>query len=150
MKREELRAIIDFAIDKEQEAVDFYMGLAGKVNIGAIAEELKKIAKMEEGHRDRLKKVDAPASASSATEPVVDLKIADYLVDKEPKPDMTWQDLLQITMKRELSAMNLYTDLSKQVTDPNSKELFKNLAEEERAHKVYFEKIWDEEVLIED
>jgi rubrerythrin len=150
MKSEELQAIIDFAIDKEQEAVYFYMDLAGKVNIGAIAEELKKIAKIEEGHRDRLKEVDAPAAASSAAEPVVDLKIADYLVEKEPKPDMTWQDLLQITMKRELSAMNLYTDLSKQVTDPNSKELFKNLAEEERAHKVYFEKIWDEEVLMED
>ena len=150
MKREELQAIIDFAIDKEQEAVDFYNNLAGKVNIGAISEELKKIAKMEEAHRDRLKQVDAPDVASSAVEPVVDLKIADYLVDKEPKPDMTWQDLLQITMKRELSAMNLYEDLSKQVTEPNSSRLFKNLAEEERAHKVYFEKIWDEEVLIED
>ncbi len=150
MKREELQAIIDFAIDKEQEAVGFYNDLAGKVNVKAIAEELKKMAKMEENHRDRLKKMDAPAAASSAVKPVEDLKIADYLVEKKPRPDMSWQDLLQIAMNRELASMNLYTDLSKQVTDPNSKQLFKNLAEEERVHKFYFEKIWDEEVLTED
>ena len=150
MKREELQAIIDFAIDKEQEAVDFYNDLAGKVNVKAIAEELKKMAKMEENHRDLLKKMDAPAAASIAVKPVEDLKIADYLVEKKPRPDMSWQDLLQIAMNRELASMNLYTDLSKQVTDPNSKQLFKNLAEEERVHKFYFEKIWDEEVLTED
>jgi rubrerythrin len=150
MKRDELQAIVDFAIEKEQEAVDFYNNLAGKVTVKTLAEELEKMAKMEEAHKERLQNMDAPAAAGTEAKKVVDLKIADYLVDKEPSADMTWQDLLQIAMKRELAAMNLYTDLSKQVTDQNSSQLFQNLAAEEQAHKLYFEKIWDEEVLIED
>jgi rubrerythrin len=43
--------------------------------------------------------------------------------------------------------MNLYTDLAKLVTDRMAKHLFENLAAEESSHKLFFEKIWDEEVL---
>jgi len=148
MDRDELKTIIDFAIDKEQEAVDFYNGLATKVKVEAIAKEIRNIAKMEEGHRERLKNIDVVEAAQTPAKPVMDLKIADYLVEREPTPDMTWQEILQIAMRRELSSMNLYTDLSKLVTDPVSRQLFENLVEEERAHKLYFEKIWDEEILI--
>jgi rubrerythrin len=43
--------------------------------------------------------------------------------------------------------MHLYTDLAKLITDSPSRQLFENLAAEEGAHKLFFEKLWDEEVL---
>lgn len=148
MELNEFKNIIDFAIEKEQEAVDFYNNLAGRVKIKSIAEELRKMAAMEDSHRDRLKNMDVTAYTRSGVEPAMNLKIADYLVDKEPTPDMTWQDLIQIAMRRELSSMQLYTDLAKLIPDPPSKQLFENLASEEEAHKLFFEKIWDEEILM--
>ena len=142
-----LKELIDFAAEKEQEAVDFYNDLSGKVELKALAEELVKMAKVEEGHRDRLRNLDVSNYVTSSVKPPMDLKIADYLVEKEPTADMSWQDLVHIAMKRELSSMRLYTDLAKGTSDPQAKHLFENLALEEEAHKLYFEKIWDEEIM---
>jgi len=147
MKSNELEEIIEFAINKEQEAMDFYRDLAGKVKHKAIAEELQNMVGVEQGHRDRLKAMDVGEAAKATVKPVQNLKIADYLVDLEPAPDMSWQDVVHIAMKRELAAMNLYTDLAKTVANPNAKQLFENLAADESAHKLYFEKIWDDEIM---
>jgi len=143
----ELRDIIDFAVEKEQEAMDFYNEHAEKVKEKSIAEELRKMALMEKGHRDRLKNLDVEAASQNVKKSGENLKIADYLVEIEPGPDMSWQNAIQIAMKRELAAMNLYTDLAKLVSDPMAKQMFKNLSAEEGSHKLYWEKIWDEEVL---
>lgn len=149
MKFDTIKSIIDFAIEKEQEAVDFYTDLAGKVKLKSIADELLKVANMEKGHKDKLQKMDLTAATSSAKSEAVNLKIADYLVEKRPEPDMQWQDLVQIAMQRELAAMNLYKNLAGLVEDGGVKQLLLNLSAEESEHKNYFEKIWDEEILTE-
>lgn len=147
MQPEELQTIIDFAIEKEKEAVGFYNDLAGKAKVKALAVELRKIATMEEGHRQRLEKMDVATAAQSVSKNVPDLHITEYVVEKKPSPDMSWQDIVNIAMHREQAAINLYTDLEKLVSDPLAKQLFQNLASEERGHKFFFEKIWDDEVL---
>ena len=148
MEQSEIESAIEFAIDKEQEAVDFYNFLSGRVKMKAVAQELRRISEMEEKHRDRLKNMDVTAYTKSVVSPSTSLKIADYLVDKEPTTDMTWQDIIHIAMRRELASIHLYEDLAKLTVDPASKKLFENLASEENAHKTFFEKVWDEEVLI--
>ena len=147
MKFDELKEIIDFAIEKEQEAADFYNDLKGKITQKSIALEVGKMAVVEEGHKDRLKNLDVSDYAENQVTSGPDLKIADYLIDREPTSDMTWQDLIQIAMRRELASMRLYTDLAKLIPDSKSKQLFDNLAAEEEGHKLFFEKIWDEEIL---
>jgi len=147
MSSEELQTIIDFAIEKEKEAVGFYNDLAEKVKVKALAVELRKIAAMEEGHRQRLEKMDVAGVATGVPHKVPDLHITEYVVEKKPGPDMSWQDIVDIAMHREQASINLYTDLEKVVDDPLAKRLFQNLAEEERGHKFFFEKIWDDEVL---
>lgn len=147
MSFNELQDIIDFAINKEQEAMDFYSDLANRVKNKAIAEELQKMVGVEQEHRDRLKAMDVGEASKTTAQPAQNLKIADYLVDLEPTPDMSWQDVVHVAMKRELAAMNLYTDLAKTVTDQNAKQMFENLAADESAHKLYFEKVWDDEIM---
>ncbi len=146
----DLQSIVEFAIQKEQEAVDFYHELAGRIKNRNLTSELLKIADMEVQHRERLKKLDLVAAAGGpTTKRVPDLKIADYLVAQEPSPQMTWQDILNIAMHREMASMKLYTDLASIVTDQKARQLFENLAAEEAAHKLFFEKHWDEEILTE-
>lgn len=142
-----LREILDFAIDKEQEAIDLYTRLAATAKWEAIANELRNIAAMEISHKRRLQSLDLGTAATTVNRPVVDMKIADYLVEAQPSDNMTWQDILNIAMKRELAAMKLYEDLAAIVVDPHAQQLFRNLSAEESKHKLYFEGIWDKEIL---
>ena len=112
-----------------------------------LADEIRKIVAMENGHRERLERMDLAAAAERAPEGVMDLHIADYVVEAKPSPDMSWPDILTLAMHREQASVNLYTDLEKLVTDPLSKKLFRSLASDEKGHKLFFEKIWDDEVL---
>jgi len=139
--------MLQFAIEKEQEAVDFYQELAQKAKIKSIQEELLKIKAMEEQHRDRLKKFDREMLEKSSPKEIADLKIADYVVETKVSPDMSWQDIINVAMHRELAAMKLYQTLSQKFSDPEVVKLFQHLASEESAHKLFFEKLWDEEVM---
>jgi rubrerythrin len=143
----EMKDILEFAITKEQEAADFYYEIASKVKNKGIKDELVKIAKMEEGHRDKLKKLEIPKMLDTVIKNVTDLKISNYMVETKPQPDMNWQDILNIAMKRELASANMYNELANKSTNDDLKKMFKALAQEENKHKLYFETIYDEEIL---
>ena len=147
MKPDELAAFMKFAIDKEQEAADFYADLAGRVKSEAVARELMRFAAMETGHKRMLEKVDLDAFVAARPGVKRDLKIADYTVNALPHADMTWPDIVNIAMHRELAAMRLYSDLASLVDDPAVKALFERLAAEEQKHKLYFETVWDQDVM---
>lgn len=149
MKADNLNEILDFAIDKEEEAIQFYTDLVGRVNRDEIAEELKKLADMEKGHKERLKKFQSGEFDVPIPKEVQDLKIAEYTVEETVRPDMSWQELINIAMHRELAAKRLYEDLAKLMSDASAKQMFETLASEEAGHKAYFEKKWDDEILIE-
>ena len=142
-----IKEIIVFAIQKEQEAIDFYEDIVKKVKSKAIASEILKIRNMEEQHKEQLKKLDINNALKSSKKTVSDLKIADYTVETEPSNNMSWQDLLNIAMHRELAAAELYQRLSEQMEDDSMIKIFNYLAKEESAHKLFFEKMWDEDIM---
>jgi rubrerythrin len=146
---DQLQKIVQYAIEREEEAHQFYMDLTGKVKSEPIAEELRKIAAMELQHKEKLQRMNVGEAASTPARQVLDLQIADYTVEAQPTQEMYWQDLLSIAMHREMAAMQLYQDLSNIIADPGAKKLFEHLAAEEASHKLYFERVWDEEVLTE-
>lgn len=140
---EELKEIINFAIESEQESMDFYNELAGKVKSQDVAKELREIADMEKGHRDRLKGIDVNAYVQTLTKPITNLRISDYIFEQKPSPEMSLQDLFNIAMHRERKATELYRDLAKLFAGP-SRQLFENLAAEETSHEHHFENRWNE------
>lgn len=140
--------IINYAIQSEQEAHDFYMELAGLVKFTELKTILKQFAEEELGHKRRLSQIIKETNKFGLTEKsVMDMKMADYHVDIQPKPDMTYQDLLTIAMKKEKGAFKLYTDLANKITDTNIKDIFLGLAQEEAKHKLRFEIEYDEYIL---
>ena len=78
---------------------------------------------------------------------MADLRIADYIVEAEPGPDMDYQNALVLAMKQEKAAFRLYLDLANQVTNEEQKSLFLSLAQEETRHKLRFEIEYDEMML---
>lgn len=146
---DQLRKIVEYAIQREEETHQFYTDLVSRVKAQSVADELRRIAAMELDHKARLQKMDIDGVATSSVKQVLDLKIADYVVEAQPTPEMYWQDLLNIAMHKELASMRLYQDLAGVIADPKAKSLFEHLASEEATHKLFFERVWDDEVLTE-
>jgi rubrerythrin len=139
--------ILDFAINAEQEAVDFYSDLASRSKNDQIKKVFREFAGEEMKHKSRLLNIREEKSLKLSDETVRDMKIADYLVDVVPKPDMTYSDALILAMKKEKYAFRLYSFLSEETMDPLMKGLFLTLALEESRHKLRFELEYDEYVL---
>ena len=140
--------IINYAIQSEQEAHDFYMELSELVKFNELKLILKQFAAEELGHKQKLSRIIVNTDQTGLTqESILDMKMADYHVDIIAKPDMTYQDLLTIAMKKEKGAFKLYTDLANKITDQNIKEIFLGLAQEEAKHKLRFEIEYDEYIL---
>ncbi len=144
-----LEAILDFAIQREQEAVEFYTSLAANAKRPAMKEVFEQFAREEEGHKSRLMGVKSGRRDIGSPTPIPDLKLGDYLVAEEPGPEITYQDALILAMKKEKAAFKLYTDLAAQVGDPEVRDLLLAIAQEEAKHKLRFETEYDDVVMSE-
>ena len=65
MTNEKFKEMIEFAIQQEQEAVDFYTELAGKVGEPHVKETLLDFANQERGHKAKAGKAPRRVSAPS-------------------------------------------------------------------------------------
>jgi rubrerythrin len=140
--------ILDFAIEKEKEAVAFYNDLSRKESISALAKTFKELAQEEAKHVKLLTNISKNQGAISSYElkKVTDLKVSDYLVEMEYTEGMLMQDILVLAMKREEMAVKLYTNLAMGAVDQESAKLFKLLAQEEAKHKLTFERLYDDDL----
>lgn len=139
--------LLEYAIKEEQNAVEFYTELAGKVNQQHVKEMLLELAEQEKGHKTKLEHIRAKGAVASGMPGVVDLKIADYLVEVEPTPDLSFQGALIIAMKREKAAFKMYTDLAQRAVNDDARQVFRFLAQEEANHKLHFEVQYDDLIL---
>jgi len=139
--------ILDFAIAREQEAVEFYTRLASQAKNVAIREMFEQFAGEERGHKAKLTQVKQGKQLLSAKGEVMDLKIGDFLVSEEPAADLDYAGALILAMKKEKAAFRLYTTLAGQAQDPAIQALLLGLAQEEAKHKLRFEVEYDEHVL---
>ena len=138
---------LDFAINSEQEAADFYTNLAEVSKNKAMSEVFIQFAKEEKGHKKRLINIKSQGTFGPSDEKVIDLEIGDYLVDIEPSDDMSYQDALILAMKKEKSAFKLYSDLAGIAPNSDLKNVFLTLAQEEAKHKLRFEIEYDDNIL---
>lgn len=143
-------AILDFAIEQEQRAADWYTDLAGKVKNVGMKDVFEQFAREERGHKAKLIDVKTGrAFLSSSDRQIPDLKISDYVVGEEPSADLDYQGALILAMKKEKAAFRLYTDLASRTDNQEIKGILLGLAQEEAKHKLRFELDYDEHVLTE-
>ena len=147
MENNTMHEILNYAIDREREAVRFYQDLQKIAKFKNQIEMLKNIENMEKGHIEVLQNIKSGKITMLKIEDVIDLKISDYLVKKEPTPNMDFQDILIIAMKREEAATKLYKNLSEVVVNKEIKKLFERLSAEEANHKIGFEDLYDKYIL---
>ena len=142
-------AILDFAIENEENAAKFYRELATMAKLQHMKQVFEGYACEEDGHKAKLVHVKAGGQLAPAKIKVMDLKIGDYLVDQKPTPDLDYQGSLILAMKMEKAAFKLYTDLAEATDDPQVRDLLLSLAQEEARHKLRFEIEYDDNIYVE-
>jgi rubrerythrin len=139
--------ILDFAIDQEQEAVDFYRELAAHAKTKDMQAVFEEFAHEEIKHKTRLMDIKEKGLYQMEKAKISDLKIGDYLVNVKPSPGMSYSDALVLAMKKEKAAFKLYMNLSERAHNEEMKNIFLSLAQEESKHKLRFELEYDEFIL---
>ena len=139
--------IVEYALGKEKEAVEFYTELsqnetfpaAKKTFVQFAAEEKKHVKLLEDLGNDKVK------IESYQFEWIPDMKRSDYMVDVTYEPGMHYTDILRLAMKREEKALQLYNELAEKAADkPDFVNVFKMLCQEEAKHKQILETIYDD------
>ena len=139
--------ILDYAIDQEQQAADFYEDVAQRAETAGMKKILLDFSEEEKRHKKILQTVKTGEHELTAEQEILDLKISDYLVEVEASENISYQDALIIAMKRERAAYELYSDMAAKIPESHLKEVLVGLAKEEAKHKLFFEAEYDEHVL---
>ncbi|MCF8069376.1 MAG: ferritin family protein [Desulfobacterales bacterium] len=146
---ENLEAIIDFAINNEIEAVEFYEKLSADAKTKGAREMLKEFANEERKHQrllERFKNDDIDEVIENYDfKWIPDMKRSNYVPEMEYDKSMTYPDLLLLAMKREEAALKLYNELSEKFSDSKTSiAFFKILRQEEAGHKQKLESLYDD------
>ena len=147
MDEKNFQEIITFAIRREIDSMEFYKKASAMVKHSGTRDLFLDFVKQEEGHKTKLEEVLAGKIVLGKIEKIPNLKISDYMVEAELRPDISYGDILRIAMKREERSVKLYTDLNEKNRDEVLKNLFTFLIQEETKHKYFIEKLYDDEVL---
>lgn len=144
-----IKDILDFAIQSEQEAFEFYSSLASNAVNSEMKAVFEQFAKEEMAHKAKLLNIKNEGTFVIKAEKILDLKIADYIIDIEPTLNMSYQDALILAMKKEKAAFKLYLNLADKATSSSIRDVFIFLAQEESKHKLRFEIEYDDLVFSE-
>lgn len=144
----DLTEIIDFAIEKEQEAADFYAAAARHEKMAGSREMFEEFAAEEMKHKKMLQDLKQ-GSVDEAVKGyplkwITDIKRSDYLTDIEYHPGMNYREILHLAMKREEKALAFYNDVLANTEAEKGRKVLKILCQEEARHKLALESLYDD------
>lgn len=150
MRLSTFKDIINFAIEREEEAIRGYGNMIDMAKMPGLKKLLKELQEEERNHKKLLK--DLTEGKVELYEPtdVTDLKISDYLEEEPLNTDMDFQQLLIFAAKKEQKAVELYSDLAKKSKAEEPRKLFEFLEGQEKSHKLKLETEYDKHILEED
>jgi rubrerythrin len=136
--------IIPIAYGMEEGLRIFYMEMSPKVDDKASSDLFKKLAAVEDQHKDRLfrvyKSLDSNVSDRKSFETKIlgktmegGLTMNEFLAENHPALQ-TPEDILNMAMSLETQSLDLYLRYSQKSEDPQTKEALYKLGDEEKAH----------------
>ena len=139
-----LNEVIDLAIQREEEAYEFYMDIHSKVDDTSVRDTLEFIAGEEKkhkaflvGYRDGNYGPDALRMAD-----VVDYKIAEHLNEPDVDSNMKSSDVYLVASHRESRSHQFYTELADLHPEGDIRSMLFKMANEELKHKEKMEYLY--------
>ncbi|MGD2126040.1 MAG: ferritin family protein [Desulfobacteraceae bacterium] len=146
MSFESFEEIIQFAIEKEKEAVAFYEDAGRQEPYSGARQTFEEFADEERKHQALLEGFlkGERSLADYKFEWIPDMKRSDYMLGLTYERGMPYAEILRLAMKREEKALQLYNDLQGKADDPDLVKIFKMLSQEEAKHKLAIETLYDD------
>src|SRR4030042_6454080 len=137
MENVNLENIISKAITREEEAFDFYMDLAKKLDDRDAKETLSFLASEEKKHKEFLvayKEGKISGNKLRMTE-VIDYKIAQYIDAPDIQKGLKTRDIYLVASHREMNSCNFYKELAQVQPEGEVRDMLMRMANEEMKHK---------------
>lgn len=143
MKNKDFIDIIEFAVEREIEAYEFYKDAEKKVKSESLRDLFKDLAKEELEHRKFLKDfLKSDAEKIKLNEEYRDFKISETIDKPKLSVEMEFSDAIALAIKNEEEAMDMYKDLAEACIDQKEKDLFLGLMNMEQMHKAKLEEVY--------
>jgi rubrerythrin len=139
-----LRALVDTAIAREEDAYAFYMALCEGVSDAAAQEAIRWVAGEELRHKDFLVRYRAGGFGAEALRlsEVAATRIAEHQAEPERAPEMSSAEVFLTAAHRELRSHRFYTELAGQHAAGEAREILLKMANEELKHKEKMEYLY--------
>jgi rubrerythrin len=135
----DIRAILDAAIVREEDAFTFYSQAAKRVANPAVRETFARLAQEELGHKAFLQNCVKDRLLLTKLKAPDDHRVAEATDDPDLSIDMKPADALALAMKKEQHAATFYTDLARAASDATLRATFEHIARMELGHKARLE-----------
>jgi rubrerythrin len=142
MKTDDAKKIISNAINAEIEAYTFYRTISDKVKDPALKKLFGELAGEEKQHREFLQGMLSKDVATMHFDAKKDYKVVNAMPSPPLSAEMKPLDGIVVAIKKELEAMQMYTQLAGLSADTEQKFLFTQLANMESGHKARLEDIY--------
>jgi rubrerythrin len=131
--------VLRMAIDREAQAVQFYMDLTRRAEDPAMKDLYSRLAEEEFKHKCRLEMEMLKQGLVVRNLGQLDEVDDAYADDLALSADADYRELVQMGVKKERRAFRLYVRLAGVVPDRDTREVLLQLAGEEARHMVQFE-----------
>lgn len=139
--------ILDFAINEEGKACDFYLRLAQRMKNPWTKRAFEALAREEFKQKERLLKIKRERRVAPTFEDVQDLKVTEYVTaEVHLREDMDAREALVIAIKAKQAAERFYLNLAAKAKDRGSREALLQLAQDEAEHRRRLEIEYDDHV----
>jgi len=133
-----LNDLLDTAIRDEIAAQKFYLGVMEKTKNVRLKDFFRSLAEEEKGHERILSGVKEMGLYDGTMpvdeETVKKIEGAHVIPDEEPIEEMSLERAMEVAMKKETKASQIYGQMEKQYTQEELKKLFSSLSADESRH----------------
>jgi rubrerythrin len=141
---ETIEQVLDFAIEREDEACAFYAAWADKAADSALKPVFLGLAEQERQHKEKLSAIRKGHTVFRFKDDLFPkIHLLDFVVEARLEPDLTLEDALALAMQREKVSYRLYLELAAGAEEESLGEVFVSLAHEEANHRVRLEIEYD-------
>ena len=126
---------LEFAIAREEAAVELYTRLARGATRPGMQEAFFELANEERSHRARLVRLRGGPAQELLLPPCLAVSCA----EEHPPQELSYPDLLRLAMRREERSVVLYTNLAGATADRELARFFSDLARAEEGHRLRLE-----------
>jgi rubrerythrin len=139
-KLSSIEEVLEFAIERELEANQFYLTLARQMNKPLVKKMFEELAEEELEHKTKLEfEIIKEGKVAALKTQAVDFHEEDFIIDGPDSLDMDYSDVLVLGIQKEETSYRLYAELLSIVNDMSVRETLFWLIEEEVKHKLRFE-----------